>query len=694
MRSGDRVEPAAYLAELNAAQRAAVEFGVAPGCGAPPGPPLLVIAGAGTGKTKTLTHRVAHLVLNGADPRRILLLTFARRMAAEMTRRVEAICTLTLGRSAWPAEGITWSGTFHAIGARLLRMHAAQIGLDPSFSILDRADAEDLMDLVRTDLGFAASRSRFPKKGTCLAIYSHVVNAQGRLDDVVADVFPWCAEWKAELGRLCAGYVEAKQAQGALDYDDLLLYWAQTMAVPQVAASIARRFDHVLVDEYQDTNALQAAILAALKPDGRGVTVVGDDAQAIYSFRSATVRNILDYPARFDPPAETLKLEQNYRAGNAILQACNRVIGHAVDGYRKQLFSLEPEGSKPVLALARDEQAQAELVAERVLANREAGMALRDQAVLMRASHHSVILEMELARRNIPFVKYGGLKFIESAHVKDVLAVLRWVENPRDQVAALRVLKLVPGIGPAAARQAHAEMLSGGDFAALERFAAPAKARPLYGTLIATLCDVASSRAWAQELERVRRWYDPLLESAYDHVAARRADLDQLAAAAASHATRVSFLTDLALDPPQATGTHAGAPLRDEDWLVLSTIHSAKGQEWKAVTILNVVDGCIPSDLATGTTAQIEEERRLLYVAMTRAREDLVLMQPLRFWVRGQSAGGDRHVSVPRSRFIADEDMAAFDVLMPAQARPDDADMAAAETVDVKTLVRQMWNQT
>jgi DNA helicase-2/ATP-dependent DNA helicase PcrA len=701
MRAGDRVakrpsegraEPAAHLVELNCAQRAAVEFGVASDRAGQPGPPLLVIAGAGTGKTKALTHRVAHLVLNGADPRRILLLTFARRMAAEMTRRVQAICTLALGPSAWPVEGIAWSGTFHAIGARLLRMHAAQIGLDPSFSILDRSDAEDLMDLVRTDLGFSGSRSRFPKKGTCLAIYSHVVNAQGRLDTVVTEAFPWCADWICELRTLFARYVEAKQTQGALDYDDLLLYWAQTMAAPQLAASIARRFDYVLVDEYQDTNALQAAILMALKPDGRGVTVVGDDAQAIYSFRSATVRNILDYPARFDPPAETLKLEQNYRACNAILQACNRVIGHAVDSYRKHLFSLKPEGSKPVLAMVRDEQAQAELVAERVLANREAGMALRDQAVLMRASHHSVMLEMELARRNIPFVKYGGLKFIESAHVKDVLAVLRWVENPRDQVAALRVLKLVPGIGPAAAREAHAAMLAGGNFAALERFAAPAKARPLYGALIATLCEVASSRSWAQELERVRRWYDPVLESAYDHVAARRADLDQLAAAAASHATRVSFLTDLALDPPQATGTHAAAPLQDEDWLVLSTIHSAKGQEWKAVTILNVVDGCIPSDLATGTTAQIEEERRLLYVAMTRAQDDLVLMQPLRFWVRGQSAGGDRHVSVPRSRFIADEDIAAFEVLMPAQARLDDAEPAAGESVDVKSLVRQMWN--
>jgi DNA helicase II / ATP-dependent DNA helicase PcrA len=681
-----------YLAELNAAQRAAAVFGVSPDGAGEPGPPLLIIAGAGTGKTKTLTHRVAHLLLNGADSRRILLLTFARRMAAEMTRRVDAICARTLGKAMLPAAGIEWSGTFHAIGARLLRLHAARIGLEPSFSILDRADAEDLLDLVRTDLGFAAARSRFPKKGTCLAIYSHAVNAQAPLADVVANVFPWCSEFKRELGKLCTGYVEAKQAQGALDYDDLLLYWSQMMATPQLAASVAQRFDYVLVDEYQDTNALQAAILMGLKPDGRGVTVVGDDAQSIYSFRSATVRNILDYPQRFDPPASALKLEQNYRSGAALLHACNRVIGRAAEGYRKTLFSLRGDGGKPVIAMVPDERAQAELVVDRVLANREAGMALRDQAVLMRASHHSALLEMELARRNVPFVKFGGLKFIESAHVKDVLALLRWVENPRDQVAALRVLKLVPGIGPVAARSAHAGMQAGTGFSALEDFAAPPKARAIFSALVATLRELAGSRHWAQDLDRVRRWYDPVLELAYDHVAARRGDLDQLGAIARAHASRLSFLTDLALDPPQATGIDAGPPLKDEDWLVLSTIHSAKGQEWKAVQILNVVDGCIPSDLATGSAAEIEEERRLLYVAMTRAQDDLVLLQPLRFWIRGQSAGGDRHVSVARSRFVVDADLDAFEVVAPTTAGVEHSTEGTGAAVDLKSIVRGMWS--
>ena len=652
-----------YLAELNEAQRRAVTFGIGPS--AQSSPPLLIIAGAGTGKTKTLTHRVAHLIVSGAHPARILLLTFARRMALEMTRRVEHICARTFARSPSMArEPIEWSGTFHAIGAKLIRLHAAQIGLDPAFSILDRADAEDLMDLVRDDLGLSRTKSRFPKKSTCLAIYSAAVNAEQALDDVLARSFPWCAEWQAELGKLFAAYVEAKQAQNALDYDDLLLYWAQMLTVPQIARAVGGRFDHILVDEYQDTNALQAAILLRMRPSGEGLTVVGDDAQSIYAFRSASVRNILEFPQRFEPAAATLMLEENYRSTTPILEACNRVIGRAPELFRKRLHCAR-SGAKPVLATLADESAQVAFVVERILANREEGMSLRDQAVLMRASHHSGPLEIELTRRNIPFVKFGGLKFLEAAHVKDVIAILRWAENPKDEVAALRVLKLVPGIGPSAARRAHASMQRARGFGALAEFSPPSKAAETFSALAALMQDLQASKEWRTDIERLRRWYDAILEGAYDNVLTRRGDLDQLGAIAAAHATRTAFLTDLALDPPQATGAHAGAPLKDEDWLVLSTIHSAKGQEWKAVMILNVVDGCIPSDLATGSAEEIEEERRLLYVAMTRAREDLVLVQPLRFSVRGQSVGGDRHIYAPRSRFIEEADLEAFDVVKP-----------------------------
>ena len=684
---------APHLDGLNPAQADAVTFGIA---GAAPAPPLLVIAGAGTGKTKTLAHRVAHLILNGAHPGRILLLTFARRMALEMTRRVESLCARAIaGRAGVPAASIEWSGTFHAIGAKLLRLHAESIGLDPAFSILDRGDSADLMDLVRDDLGFSAAKGRFPKKATCLAIYSYAVNGRMPVREALERAFPWCAEWEEPLQRLFGAYVEAKQSQSVLDYDDLLLYWEQMMGVEALARRVASRFDHVLVDEYQDTNALQASILLGLKPDGAGLTVVGDDAQSIYSFRSARVKNILELPGRFEPSAKVIALEQNYRSTQPILDACNRVIGHAAERFTKNLFTRRSGGSRPVIAMVADETAQVEFVIGRVLANREAGMELREQAVLFRAAHHSGPLEVELARRNIPFVKFGGLKFLEASHVKDLLAILRWAENPRDRVAGFRVLKLLPGFGPATARRAlEAVERAGHSLLALEGFRPPAAAAEPWSGLAGAMKDLAGAALWDGQVGRVRRWYDPLLELLYDGARMRRGDLDQLERMAAQHASRASFLTDLTLDPPEASGDEAGPPLKDEDWLVLSTIHSAKGQEWRAVSVLNVVDGCIPSDLATGSPEEIEEERRLLYVAMTRAREDLALVQPLRFFVHGQARGADKHVYAARSRFIDEADLDVFDRMgTPAQALPSaDAQCAPAGAgVDLKERMRRMW---
>lgn len=726
------VKRPSYLDELNPAQRAAVTFGIAsavtlgvtagvarsPGAQpdapayqvhepppAPGTPPLLVIAGAGSGKTKTLAHRVAHLILNGADPRRILLLTFARRMAAEMTRRVDAICTRVLDeqsdgaadarsrRALLPALSIDWSGTFHAIGAKLLRLHAESIGLAPGFSILDRSDSADLIDLVRDELGFSEAKSRFPKKATCLAIYSFAVNGQMPVHDALHRAFPWCLEWEEPLQRLFGAYVAAKQAQSVLDYDDLLLYWSQMMAIEEIAQLVASRFDHVLVDEYQDTNALQAAILMGLAPDGIGLTVVGDDAQAIYSFRSARVKNIIEFPGRFTPAAEIVTLEQNYRSSQPILEACNRVIGHASERYTKNLYSERKGGSRPQIAMVADEAAQVTFTVARILANREAGMDLRDQAVLFRTSHHAGQLEVELTRRNIPFVKFGGLKFLEAGHVKDLLSLLRWAENPRDKVAGFRVLKLLPGIGPATARRALATLeRAGHSLFALEHFNAPAAASDIWPGLIDAMKDLSAATHWSGQIERLRRWYDPMLELLYDAPRARRGDLDQLERMAMQHASRAAFLTDLSLDPPEATADEAGPPVKDDDWLTLSTIHSAKGQEWRAVTVINVVDGCIPSDLATGSTEEIEEERRLLYVAMTRARDELLLVQPLRFFVRGQALGGDKHVYATRSRFITDGDMVAFDVVGNDPRRDDlPALQAQPASVDLKARMRDMW---
>jgi DNA helicase-2/ATP-dependent DNA helicase PcrA len=598
-----------YLAKLNPDQRAAVDHGV----GDDDQRPLLIIAGAGSGKTDTLAHRVAHLVMSGADPHRILLLTFSRRAAAEMERRATRILNRASGTNA--SAGLVWSGTFHAIGARFLREYAERIGLDRSFTIHDREDAADLMNLVRHELDFSRTESRFPAKGTCLAIYSRAVNAEAPLEEVLGKAFPWCANWAAELKTLFASYVEAKQRQNVLDYDDLLLYWAQMLAEKAFAAEIGARFDHILIDEYQDTNRLQASILLALKPDGRGMTVVGDDAQSIYSFRAATVRNILDFPRHFSPQARIVTLEQNYRSIQPILAASNAVIALAAERFTKNLWSAREASTRPLLVAVRDESDQARYVVERVLENREVGLTLKSQAVLFRTSHHSDTLEFELTRRNIPFVKFGGLKFLEAAHVKDVLAALRFAENPRDRVAGFRVTQLVPGIGPANAARIL-DRLGAPDPAAMLVTYAPPRAGAEWRSF-AALFDALFRRSagWPAELEQVRRWYEPHLERLHDDAAVRAADLAQLEQIAASYRTREQFLTDLTLDPPSATSDEAGAPLLDEDYLVLSTIHSAKGQEWKSVFVLNAVDGCIPSDLATGNSDEIEEERRLLYVA-------------------------------------------------------------------------------
>lgn len=685
------VERRNYFDELNSAQRAAVQYGIGE-AEARPGPPLLIIAGAGCGKTSTLAHRVAHLLLHGADPERLLLLTFTRRAAQEMTRRAQHLCATAYSPAR--AQEIRWAGTFHSIGNRLLRLYAAALGLSPSFTVLDRADSEDLMNLARDDLRLSRNSKRFPKKGTCFAIYSYVTNTRRPLREALATTFPWCGMWADALRALFHAYVAAKQARNVLDYDDLLLYWQAMMADARLAAAVRARFDHVLVDEYQDTNALQAAILLGLKPDGRGLTVVGDEAQSIYSFRAATVRNIIDFPGRFDPPATVMTLEQNYRSTHAILTACNAVIGLAREGFAKNLFSSRRSQQRPILVTAEDETAQVEYVVERVLEHREMGIDLKRQAVLMRAAHHSDQLELELGRRNIPFVKYGGLKFLEAAHVKDVLAVLRWAENPRDSLAAFRVLQLLPGMGPANARAAMEHFaLRSFDAAALSAFVPPAAAAedwPSFCGLLLRSCQDATP--WPAQISMVRAWYQPHLERLYDGARVRASDLDQLEQIAAAYPSRERFLTELALDPPDVTGDEAGVPHLDDDYLILSTIHSAKGREWDVVYVLNVADGCIPSDMATGSPEQIEEERRLLYVAMTRARDHLHLIHPLRFFTREQHRYGDRHVYAPRTRFIPDELLEYFERRSHGRVHPKDQGAGSCVQLDINARLRALWS--
>ena len=693
-------DTAAWLARLNDAQREAVEYDT--GNVTQPTGALLVIAGAGSGKTNTLAHRVANLVVKGVDPRRILLLTFSRRAAVEMTRRVTRIAGQALGARAAVAQGLTWSGTFHGIGARLLREYAELIGLAPTFTINDREDSADLMNLVRHELGLSAKERRFPSKGTCLAIYSRVVNTGAALADVLNDAFPWCREWEADLRLLFATYVEAKQKQSVLDYDDLLLYWSLMAEQPAIAADLAGRFDHVLVDEYQDTNRLQASILLALKPDGRGLTVVGDDAQSIYSFRGATVRNILDFPGHFNPPARQVTLERNYRSTQPIMAASNAVIELASERFTKNLWTDKASAQRPHLVSVADEADQARYVVEQVLEAREAGMKLKAQAVLFRAAHHSAALEIELTRRNIPFVKFGGLKFLDSVHVKDVLAVLRWAENPRDRVAGFRVTQLLPGVGPATAARvldAVTEIAPGATASALASFAPPARTLEDWQSFVAlmsSICNQGSS--WPAEFERVRRWYEPHLERNHEDAAVRHADLLQMESIAATYASRERFLTELTLDPPDATSDESGVPMLDEDYLILSTIHSAKGQEWRNVFVLNGVDGCIPSDLGTGSEAEIDEERRLLYVAMTRAKEDLHIVVPQRFYVHNQTHLGDRHVWASRTRFIPAHLLPLFDAhawpRVSEPVAPSAAGLAAAAQakLEIAAKLKKMWD--
>jgi DNA helicase-2/ATP-dependent DNA helicase PcrA len=683
------------LGRLNERQRDAVEHGLdAPGLR---GPALLVLAGAGTGKTLTLASRVARLVTAGADPQRILLLTFSRRAAREMEHRAGQVLRELLQAATGSAPpSLPWAGTFHSVGARLLREYAERIGLSPDYGVLDRGDAEELLGMVRSELGLDRTqlRNRFPLKGTCLAIYSRAVNSGAALSQVLLDAYPWCAAHEADLRRLFAAYVAEKQRQAVLDFDDLLLYWHEMLGDGTLARHVAGRFDHVLVDEYQDTNAVQARILRRLSADGRGLTVVGDDAQSIYSFRAAEVRNMLEFPAQFDPPARVVALERNYRSTRPILDASNAVIALWQERLPKTLWSDRTSPARPELVDVPDEAAQARWVADRVLAHREGGLRLRSQAVLFRSSPHSALLELELARRNIPFVKYGGLQFLEAAHVKDMLAVLRWADNLRHRLAGLRVAQLLPGFGAATARRLMDAIDTAADpMAALTQFAAPAAAREDWSALVALVSQLRTAAQWPDDIERVRRWYAPHLERLHDDARVRQADLVQLARMAQGHASRVDFVTDLTLDPPAATSDQAGAGRLDEDYLVLSTIHSAKGLEWQAVFVLHAVDGCIPSDMSCAT-AQVEEERRLLYVALTRARHHLHVLVPQRFYVTHQAARGDRHVYASLTRFIPSGAAALFERVAPLSidgSEPDSKPDVVAAPIDVASRLRNAW---
>jgi len=683
---------AKYLETLNDAQRAAATHGDGP---------LLIIAGAGTGKTTTLACRVAHLLERGVPADRILLLTFTRRAAAEMIRRAS-----DLTGQAQTAK--VWGGTFHAVANRLLRIYHPAVGLAAEFTVCDQADAGDMMNMLRSSTGVAKENRRFPRKGTLVSIYSRCVSAEEKLSDVVARHFPWCAEDIEGIGTIFAQYTQRKRALNLLDYDDLLLYWRQLVTDSPAADAVRSRFDCVLVDEYQDTNRVQCDILRAMRAGRGDIGVVGDDAQAIYSFRAATVRNILDFPTHF-PGAAIIKLEQNYRSNQPILRASNAVMAQAKERYTKDLWSDRTSAQQPVLAHVWDEDAQCKLVCDQVVKHLEEGIALRRQAVLFRAGHHSDLLEVELARRNIPFHKYGGLKFIEAAHVKDLLALLRILENPYDEVSWHRVLLVLEGIGPKNA-QRIIETLTSGEESPLARMlhdppSPPPAAREGFAALREMLqaCsglpndnadeDDAPAPARvsvAAQVAAARRFYEPVFTKVYDNAGMRVRDLEQLEQIAAGYRSRRRFLADLTLDPPTSTSDLAQPPYLEDDYLILSTIHSAKGCEWDVVHIIHAADGMIPSDMAVSDDDGVEEERRLLYVAMTRAKDWLYVYFPLRYYHR-KSRFGDAHSYAQLSRFITDDVRKHFEERTMAMDEDSECSDIQGSGKRVDNFLRELW---
>jgi len=625
---GRRVD---YARELNPAQLEAVRtiFG-----------PVLVIAGAGSGKTRTLVFRVARLVEEGVPPERILLLTFTRKAAREMLRRA----ALVLDASCERVSG----GTFHSLSHQMLREYGYLLGYGPNFTVLDRGDAEDAVNLLRSALGLSEKGRRFPKKDTLLSLFSKSVNQGRSLKEILEREYPHFLDHLPEIERLFAEYQRYKREHQLMDYDDLLLNWYRVLLEHRgVREEVSRRFEFIMVDEYQDTNRLQAEIVRLMAEGHGNVMVVGDDSQSIYAFRGANFRNILDFPKLF-PGTRIIKLEENYRSTQPILDLANAVIARAREKYTKCLFTRREGGRKPVLYRARDEADQSRFIAERILELREEGIPLSEIAVLFRAAFHSFDLELELAKRDLPFVKYGGLKLIEAAHIKDVVAHLRIILNPRDFLSWHRVLLLLEGVGPRTAEKIIAYLRQAPDpVEVLRRFPARPSFERGLTRLAETLLDLRRGSSVEERLARLIEYYQPLLERIYhDDYPKRERDLESLLTLAHKYGDLSEFLADLALEPPESSVAGLEPETEDEDHLILSTVHSAKGLEWHTVFVISLSEGRFPSAYAA-REEDLEEERRLFYVAVTRARENLFLCHPVTGYVPGEG-----RVILKPSRFL------------------------------------------
>ncbi|MGD8368342.1 MAG: ATP-dependent helicase [Desulfobacterales bacterium] len=624
-----------YRRDLNTAQQEAVLHGDGP---------LLVIAGAGSGKTRTLTYRVARLVEEGVSPAAVLLLTFTRKAAEEMLRRATGL----LDKRCSQVSG----GTFHSFAHRVLRRYCARLGFDSGFSIIDRADAENLIAMIRKEIGPPSSAGSFPRKQTLMSIFSRAVNKEIPVEDAIVEDHGHLIPFMEDILKIEERYRYRKVEDGFFDYDDLLVYLKRLLQEhPDLRERLADIYRHIMVDEYQDTNRIQAEIVYLLGSRHRNVTVVGDDSQSIYAFRGANFRNIFDFVETF-PGTKIVRLEENYRSVQPILTLTNQILDGARQKFTKTLFSRKSSEKLPVLVNTAGENIQSRFVVETVLEKQRQGVALRDIAVLFRAGFHSFDLEIELNREAIPFVKVGGFKFMESAHIKDVLAHLRVMVNPSDRISWYRILLLLDKVGPKTAQRIYEAVraenaghtgiltaqLKGGANAALERLKSLFS---LIDTRPMSLVEIG---------EAILNYYAPILQRIYDDHPRRLRDLEQLLLIMDRYTDPESFLSDMALEPPNTSADQTMARENEaEDRLVLSTVHSAKGLEWHTVFVIWALDGRFPSIHSLQNEEAIEEELRLMYVAATRAREQLFFTCPMQSYDRSTGM----LLSRP-SRFIED----------------------------------------
>ncbi len=643
--------------------------------------PLIVAAGAGTGKTRALTARVACLLDRGVRPQHILLLTFTRRAADEMLSRASNMAGLQ-------GSERPYGGTFHAVAHRHVAAYAEVLDLPKGFGVLDPAGSCDLMDLLRGDHGLSGNAARYPRSATLVDIYSRCINNERPLRELLPAEYPWCEPHLAAIAELFRDFTTRKRRSGLLDFDDLLLCWRALLAHAQLGPELSRRFSYVLVDEYQDVNSLQVDIVRLLVPQGRGLTVVGDPAQAIYGFRGSAPERLRSLVGSY-PDATVVQLDRNFRSRQSILDVANVIRPSSEDGIHLQ--SDRGAGPRPRLLRCHDAPSEARAVAAQILEAHENGVPLRDQAVLVRTAHHSDLVEVELSVRKVPYRKYGGLRFLEAAHVKDFVAAARLLDNSHDEVAWFRFLRLHRNIGTTRAR-ALISVASPSSGDPLSRWpeigaASPATTRTELSESLGGLLDARGQSTPPTRAEAVLKTLTPLVRSRYGDAAVRLEDLERLVSGVSEVDDLATWLADLTLDPPASTGDLAGKPHLDEDYVVVSTIHSAKGLEWPIVHLPHMVDGAIPSDMALKSADGLDEERRLLYVAVTRARDELHLYAPLRM-PHHRHARDDRHSFAPLSRFLDERVRSTLDV---ADERRRGFEVASSPCEKVTVDLDALW---